>query len=560
MRHRQNGSGIALPMALFIVMVLFALITMTVVLVNQNIQFTRYSHLKTRAQYIAQAAVNQALKAMSDNSSWEPSHTGEASAYSEDTASDERLKAWIIPHPTKPDLLYVHGQGIINPGSSHAVIQNYETVVRKAASNSGIVYACSNLNGADMIYYRQQGGDWKTLPPAPKMYYNENFTLQQTTPSGLGDFADNMKCLCGDSQGNLYALSDRSGGTAIYKYSLSSNKWTAVKPPSQYQYNLFGIVTQSSAPVKSLSDLATDGKDTLYAVHHSLLGTDTLYRCDLTTGKWEVLPPTRKAYYQNDGQLTIEDIIGGDLKDITADKSGNLYGRYSALTLEAGFEVGVSNTVYKYSAQDRKWHVLPSVPVSYYTIANGAVSLFTDPSQKTGRIKSLAVSRDGTLYGRYAREGVDTLYRFTSSGDTEQGGVLNGLWSTLPPPSKVLYDFLNTPPTYYSDGTEEEPPNPDFDKTAIDVNGTLYMRYHKKGETDTIYSYQEGKESAFEELPAIPVSRYEWDSTSDPPQCKAVSKNDSAGNPCTENNIDDLAAGGSTAEGGGYTYVVVSHY
>jgi hypothetical protein len=541
--------GIALPTSMFIVMLLFALITVTVTVVNQNIQFTKYSHLKTRAYFLAKAAVNLAMKNMTSDSTWESSHTGEAQAYREIVGDRECILAWTEAHPSKADFIYVCGKGILDPGSPHPLVQRFEMVVRKKPRISGFVYMRRNLAGPDVLYTLNADGTWAQLPPAPRKYYNNDFTFVEVTPSGTSDYAGTLKYLVGDRAGNCYALWPRDGPDTIYKYSKADGEWKAMKPPRKQYYNGSGTLIEDTEPVPNISDLATDGKSTLFA-RYSRDGIDTLYRCNLDTEGWDVLPPAPRRYYTSSGTLEAPGGYAGNLVDLASDSKGNLYSRYSRDGID---------TIYRYDNSAGAWQWLPAVPRKYYRYVSGQVELFEPPGQLAGAVQCLSASYDGTLYGRYARDGIDTIYRFSPNGSAG-GGVLDGRWTTVPPPAKVFYDNLGNLHGTLDDGADNDPvPDANFDRSAMDGSDKLYLRYPKFGYPDTIITLVDGSTPGYDCLPPVPAYRYSWNTAVSPGRLELVPKL-SGGNPVYEAAADELGGGGIPDPVGGFTYVVTSNF
>jgi hypothetical protein len=530
-------------------MLLYALITVTVTVVNQNIQFTKYSHLKTRAYFLAKAAVNMALKNMTGDATWESSHAGESQAYREDVGDKERILAWVDSHPSKAGFIYVCGKGILDPDSPHPLVQHFEMVVKKKPRVSGFIYVRRNLAGPDMLYCLNADGTWAQLPPAPKKYYNSDFSLVEVTPAGADDYASKFRFICGDTAGNCYALWPRDGGDSIYKYSKTDGQWSLIKPPTKQYYNGAGVLIEETGPVPNIADLATDGKKTLFA-RYSRDGVDTLYRCDLETENWDVLPRAPKRYYTTAGSLVAPSGYAGNLVDLASDGSGNLYSRYS--------RDGV-DTIYRYDSTLADWQWLPAVPKKYYRYVSGEVNLFEPEGQVAGCVQCLSATSDGTLYGRYARDGVDTIYRFSPSGSTN-GGVLDGQWTTIAPPPKVFYDNLGNLHGTLDAGEENDPvPDANFDRSALDGNDKLYLRYPKTGYPDTIITLVDSSTPGYDCLTPIPAYRYNWNNTVSPGRLDLVPKT-SGGNPVYEAVADEIGGGGIPDPAGGYTYVVVSSY
>ncbi|MDQ7821206.1 MAG: hypothetical protein RDV48_00290 [Candidatus Eremiobacteraeota bacterium] len=566
LRQKSRDHGIAIPTALFVVMAIFFLVTATITLVNQNINFTRYTHLKTRAYFLAKGAANRFYKDLAETPSYESAHTGFANAATEQPSPDEQLLAWIEPHPTLSNILYIHGRGVMSPGSPQAISQDYELIVNREINCDSITFAVRSLSGPDIIYYKQGSSDWVALDPFVKKMYDNNFTYEEATGARSGDYASNMRFACGDNKGNLYAVWGRSGPDTIYRYNFTTTPPTcdAIKPPSLVTYNSLGEKKVYDRPVDSIDDMITDGKKNLY-LRDSRSGVDTIYRLDLNSiesnpadASWSVLPPALIKYYDYYGALHWGTTYAGNLTDIAASESGGLYARYA----RDGIDTLYRYKEYQVGAETKgQWEVLDKVPYKYYRYESGKLNLYEPPRTYVGNVSCLSCSADGTLYGRYAREGVDTIYRFSGTRDPGYGNwrkVVKGTWDTIEPPTQDFYASLTLPPGEFDDGIDTDPdppPRNNVGRTAIDGEGKLSMKFYGDGGPDAVIRLLDDQKFTYEKFNPIPVTRFKW-------EAGAYKKEERYGatGRLYEKKINDLGAGGVPRNTVQYRYVHKSDY
>ncbi|MDQ7823494.1 MAG: hypothetical protein RDV48_11915 [Candidatus Eremiobacteraeota bacterium] len=548
----KPSRGLILMTAIFLVLIIFALVVVTVSMVRQNILFTRYSHFKTRAYCLAKGAVNLALKEMvSDTgSSWDTDHlvssslsswpvnNPPSSVYQRDEGAD-RIQAWIT-QSTVPGILYIHGRGIVNYASPQRVWQDYVAVVKKDTTMP-VVYATRNVAGADPVYYREGGGVWKLVEDVPlRVYWKNNFTKEiknesaKPTDSNYNyKIAPRIRDLCADNKGNLYGVWPKIGPDALYRYN-PSRGWESIKPPSQVYYNSKGEPTcKETKPVQWLGDLATDGEKYLYA-RWNKGGPDTIYRLDLEklndpeNPTWENLPPAPNSHYLNrvneNGRPILKepDNFACNLSNLCVDKNGNLYARYNREGIDTvyrfpnGFKEVPQGASPPQVGIDKDWQCLPAAPKEYYRYKNDNPDepfvKYTPPDRYAGNIQALSVTPEGTLYGRYNIAGPDTLYCFEAGQKTEEE-IYNTEWSTIEP---VKFDYYqeNWEEIDEDDGDDtednevpEEPEDLDNDRnglnahlnfkaTSTDSDGLLYLLSSVAYRPDSIRTFNGSSYSA----------------------------------------------------------------
>lgn len=482
--------GVAIPTALFIVLVLFSLITITVFTVNQNVRFTYRSHYKTQAYFLAKAADNKAIYLLSTDPGWEAAHTGQTNAYEEDFGNGMRFRVWLEQHPLYANLYFLRGEGLINANSAAEINESYDLVVKKEPEVYGTYFARKSIPGyPDVVYYRNQASDWTPIPPVPRMRYDSSFALTIATPTGIGSYATNMTSGVGDQKGNFYGVWRLDGIDTLYKYSVTDDKWISIYPPAKQWYDSSGVLQSADGPCPNFHEIATDGTKYLYA-RFGREGIDTIYRCNLETAtdssaEWSVLPAAPRRHYDATGALVDDGGIAGNLCDLDADGQGNLICRNSRDGID---------TIYRYSESTGQWGNVPPVPKRYYTYQDGA------PVEHAGagyiELTKLSLSKDGILYGRWSRDNIDTIYRFPAR-DNENG------WGTIPPSPYEIYNRLGD--LVY----KPESCLYNFDRSAVNGNGVLALRYPGPS-PDAIITIKDVMTPSYETLPPVPRVRYGW--------------------------------------------------
>ena len=601
--------------AIFLVLVIFALVVAIVSMVNQNISFTKYSHMKTRAHYLAKGAANLALKAMVEDpdSLWDVKYAKDKPPY-EVIDDRDKMQAWTTVSAASSDLLFLHGRGIVNYASPGRIIQDYVVVVKKAPTLP-VAYARKNAWGPDAIYRSEGGGQWEHIEEVPpRIYWNNSFVkkdmtndVDMTKSGSVYKMACNLRSMCADNKGNLYGIWIRSGPDTLYRYN-KNDGWTAIKPPMKVMYNNKGEKTEKPAnPVPWLTDLTTDGENYLYA-RFSKGGPDTIYRldlkdCDPENPTWKVLPPAPCRYYVNapDAPLKEPDGYASNLQSLCADKSGNLYARYNRYGIDTIYRFPnggrpsseVSDTTWK----PDDWQWLPAVPRVYYKLEGGQYveydQQYNDAQgggpKYAGNLQNLSVTSDGTVYGRFYHNGVDTLYRLPvgSKSPEDITKMTTSDWQTVKPGAVSFYvsNYSDETEGEDEDDTEEDTQEPDdltleqkkanahFRETDMDSDNTLYMRFPISYHPDSIMTFADKsfKPSGEQKYNLMkPVTAYRFKFLHDPTYPLDKTKKKFQWVPlerkvdgkivkCREVLLNEVAAGGVTSSTGKSVYVVVSN-
>ncbi|MBI3926121.1 MAG: hypothetical protein HY319_11310 [Armatimonadetes bacterium] len=601
----------AIPTALFLVLVLFGLITAIQLQSTQNLKVTRQGHGRTQALFLARAVADFSLQRLQTQGGFydqvfekELELSPEALPSLGEIPAGAELTVTLAPSPTDPDLLYLTGL-VSLPGIK---AQEFTRVlVRRAVT--GNVFAKRGGDIGITIFIRpadtSEAGpaQWTMLPPLPNRFYAKTgagMVLQDKTLDGNpdNDFAAAQKVvgLAGDSKGNLYAIYKRDGPDTVFKLDttaepLTPDDWKPLPPvPDQY-YKADGTLmvdtyadqnTALDSPVDPevplegedppevsaeaadrLKELATDGEDRLFArFARKDEAIDTLYMLDQDTtrnpgGKWVVLPPTPKSHYAMVGgtiKLTTpwttppSTGLAFNLKDLAADGNGNLFARFPRDDID---------TIYKFEpGSDFKdpdnWKVMPEIPRLYYErVKDGGVpdlKPFSVNGKYAQNLKGLSVNSRGELFAVYNREGVDTLFGFHSGA----------IATKVNPP-----DPLQVPGSW----KELEPVTRNFLKNAttgqevddstsgasslrnsvIDGDDNLYVYWRRDG-IDSVFRYDTLAQNGYELLPPMPNKWWRRKG----PEPILVDKSGAGGNKGVVKNVQELAAGGKPGGSGGY--------
>ena len=110
MSRRRNNHGLAILTALFVVLTLYVLVTITVAQAQVNLHVTRQAHLKVQAHFLSQAAVQLCLKNLNDIPGYQQAHLGEVNADHPDLG-EGKVTVWLEPldplDPANPNLKVV---------------------------------------------------------------------------------------------------------------------------------------------------------------------------------------------------------------------------------------------------------------------------------------------------------------------------------------------------------------------------------------------------------------------------------------------------------------------
>ncbi|MGE0489298.1 MAG: hypothetical protein AB7S38_08805 [Vulcanimicrobiota bacterium] len=236
------------------------------------------------------------------------------------------------------------------------------------------------------------------------------------------------------SQDQIFDLLDPEAATWFAGQPPSSVQWTTLEKPPTAWYDRHGdLQVLADRPCRTFG-LDADDSGNLYA---RLMGpTQLLARRDAQTGNWDFLPqPPPKAYQKNAaGEFEVVDIDLPPqvLSPPTVDGDGNLF----CLWQPPGRE-RLPDTIFKFVPEGRvvnrtvqgQWKVLPPAPLKVYDLSGNLHSL---PDELARDFQALEVDSQGRLLVKYNVPnyfglglGVDTVYRYdTHSGKAQMTDIL----------------------------------------------------------------------------------------------------------------------------------------
>lgn len=510
----------AIPIALFIVLLLFVLGTVAAQQASVNLRLTQREAEETRWLQAARAVSSKAILLLNQDEAFE-SYT-EATPYTEEE-DGLKLEAWATVDPDNPRLFHVHGLAYGEGQRGQA--RSFERVVRKRPDVKGITYAQSPVLGAnnpDSIFYRTgDEPDWQLIPPAPLQYYSSDGTLHQVP----GEFCNSLFFLSADNHGNLFAVSyaflegddpltnlvrglvegDMAaqdgaghiyalagmaeaagagpiwdaivGRSTILKFNVDSAKWEALPPIPKMDYDASGnIVRPGGFQAPGLLATMHASDDHLH-VACMRQGGDMLLQYDFTSHSWDALPPPPSQHYNDAGELVDAPGLPKVLFNLTGDQDAEVYAQWG--------EPDGRDVLYRKT--DTGWDPLPPVPRQYYT-ESGLVEE-DGYSPHTGHAEA---NIDSGLHAVYwaSREhpgAADTLFRME-----------DGEWRPIPPAQAAHYDASGR-------ATPSGGINTRIDSLGIDAQGRRLIKSLDPTAPDTQYSLDRD----YEPLPPLPRQRYD---------------------------------------------------
>lgn len=545
--------GVVIPTAMFLVLVLFGLITAIHLSVQQNYLVTRHSHGQTRARYLAKAAVAAMVAVLNADASVERLHEGEQNAKIVRTGDESELKSWVVPADV-PDVLHVVGVGTTRDGYA----ERTEAVVRRSSAQ-GVLFVRLKANDRAITFYYTDGSPtgpgaaWTIVNPIPIELTDANGRVVNLRESrdDTADFVGKVRSSAADQQGNLYAAVARDKGDRVVRYNIKTQAWELLPDIPAQAYDRNGQMEVAVSTPAELSMLASDGQNRLYTVRPRD-GADTVLMLDQnpTDGskpRWRPLPVVMISGETNE--------VMGAMQDLAADSRGRLYARIPGRA---------EDTIVQYVPTDDYasgvWRSLLS-PRKYCAVdkRSGTLEDIYFEKQVPADLSYLSVSPQGDLYAVYTQDGLDTVFRrrsSASSGDAD--------WKLLSPPERVYYDL---------DGSvqREEGLVQRLRQSAVDANGRLYVRWDRKSrnkKVDSVFLYASPREAVLPNksslretpelslLPALERKRWESNGVGSPPAPTLhIGDEDKV-----VREVPDLIGGGRPNESGAPVYELVGSY
>lgn len=451
--------GVAIPTALFMVMVSLFLATLVTVKAREDMRLTGFQTRQVQEYYLARAAAEDALARLRNSPGLVASH-GPGNPF-HDVHNGYVMEGWSENHPTSSRVLLIHGKAYREGHEEQA--EHFTISVTRDPLWDGLIW----VRAGDEIWVLK-GNSWARVPNPPLSY---NYVL--TVPGNLlsdpptvtfeqyngpaGTVAD-LTNFTGDISGNLYAqylppADARPPGTPVN---------ATVEPlPTLLTYNVTGGGWQLSelpAGGGATTGLMAASAENLYTVV-SGPGGDQL-QVKTPSGDWTTvaLPPGVPA------GAAITSLTAGGRWDVSGptSESNQVY---------AQFEGSGYNGLYKLTSggwQSVSW---PS-QMSFSSSGTFQTSGASQP------LDEIVAAPNGDLYGVWKRpDGPDTLYSLSDDG-----------WSPLPPMKNYTYEDGEAVATegYVSD----------LDNLEVDFRGHLLSQ--SGGANSLIY------DGSAEPIPPIP--------------------------------------------------------
>jgi len=508
MRIPTRRRGVALITALFVVMLVTTLVTLTVSDARRSLEVTQYASFRTQAYFQARSGVERGLKGLNENASWETTYSNEAVALKSEGTDGITTWTWCEPGPDS-EHLYLRARARVNQCEALAC----ELITRRHPVD-GISIVLWEPSGLDTIYTKKNSASsWDPLGPPPKTYWNKDANGQWLVPvtstyaDGKPEYVANLRNTVGDAYGNLFATWARDNNPdMVYRLDGQTRKWSLLPGVPKTVWN--GAQFEDTGDlVGSLEHLACNGEKLLYALNEQD-GLDAITVMDVSssTPAWKNLPPAPKRYFDGGSQQWVEPAgkYAKSFAEISVDKGGHVYGKL-------GID-GEPDSIYRFVPNDAQnpeqgtWQNLPPIPQGQWHLGPDGEAIWEDEHKFVGGAKQLTVSSDGRLVVRQSRDGVDTLYTFTPGEGSGPDFVQKGSWEPIKPAPRVYYD-----------GNLQRQVAPgfagDFKRHATDHQGRLLTSWERDG-YDTYFQY-DFETRTWTDQPPIPRVRHDVDANHD---------------------------------------------
>ncbi len=526
----KNRRGVAIPTALFIVLLLFGLVTAIQLLTTENLRVTRYGHAKTRASYRARSTADKILFALryegppannpvkddflkADDT---PLPVSQLLATLKTCGPDNQIKVKLddsfgraylrtSPDPETPGLLLLTATGRDNEQSQQTVV-----AIEERPKIEGLLFARIGeglaAQASTYYWYGPSTNTWTKTRPVPHTYYQKKAGPSDEVElksgeavSGNRKFARDVRYPAADDEGHLFAVMRRTGSKQIdtvVRYDVATDEWKLLHCVPRHCYKQDDAETASlitpAAPPR-LKEMASNGSDVLYVRNIRADRPDTIFAVDPRganpqVNDWTTLPAARKFVYDRLGKRELKNGFVQNLTDMGADKAGNLYARWPRESID---------TIYRYDRASGTWGTVAPPPRRrwvlrridgrrQYELVNVTRGDGTELAAQNMRY--LQVSRKtGKLYAIFNREGIDTIYEGTITRNVGQP-------IASPDAFKVAWNVLSPAPRqFYRQNGEELEENdpllvPNVRQSTLDSDGNLYLRWSREG-VDSLFGY-----------------------------------------------------------------------
>lgn len=483
--------GVVIPTAMFLVLVLFALITAIHMSVQRSFQVTKHGHGQTRARYLARAAVQSMVAALNADASVETAHKGEQNAKVVPAPDGSALKAWVVADEAS-DVLHVVGTSTTPDGYSDRA----QAVVRRYKSK-GLLYVRLKPNDHAVTFFWKDGAQpnhvaetgnanpsaWAMINPIPTRLADDADQIVDLRENrdDNGDFVSKVRGTAADHQGRLYVAVARDKGDRVVRYEGTTKQWTLLPDLPVEAYGENGNLQPRKGPAR-LELMASDGNNLLYTVR-SVDDVDTVLAFDHSSQTWRHLPAVRE---NDDGEAR------GNLQDLAADGRGHVYARkpqqgkedllleFTPSDTDTSSPTEIKGTWR--SVRSPRTHFTKSADENSSGSDDGVTAYFTLGTPPN--LDYLSASPQGDLYAVYSKDGLDTLFR--SPAPKVERRDSRRTWSMLAPPTRSYHDLSGE--RVDDDGLALR-----LRHTAFDARSQLYVRWDRNEEKkrpDALFVYE----------------------------------------------------------------------
>ncbi|MGE0495484.1 MAG: hypothetical protein AB7S38_40135 [Vulcanimicrobiota bacterium] len=303
--------AVAVPTALLVVMLLFALATVMHQQAAVNIRLGQHGERHFKARLLAESATALALDRLNQDPAVEARLLAGFELLEE--APEGRLEARLQP-TSNPEVMLLTGRGSL-PSRTLESASVFTTIRRQ--NNDDHLFALDNDNRT--LHYlppgwSDSGAGWQTLPAPPSVSYDDLTTLSTDGHSG------HTESMAADLAGRLYVGLRGDHSASVMRFAEDS--WTVLPALPDYNLDPHGRIQFDDKPLRHVEQLALDGEVLFVSSGRAVLFGQGL-TADSDWQSWKLLPPLP---YFDDDEADL-DHLQKHFEDLTADAEGNLYVR-----------------------------------------------------------------------------------------------------------------------------------------------------------------------------------------------------------------------------------------
>lgn len=464
----SKRKGVAVPTALLVVMLLFALGTVVHRQTTLSMRVGKHSEERLQARLMAQSAAALALERLNQDPAFEQQLLEGFQVLEE--SGRRRLEARLEASAT-PGVLLLSGRGSFQGRGRHTH-EVFTTVRRQDADDH--LFALDRDNRT--LYHLPSGWSssaspsWDTLPAPPTVSYA---ALDQLVNDGR---EGRTQALTADRRGHLYLGQKGRESALVLRYSTDGRDWTPLPALPDYSLDDRGQISFDGEPLRKIEQIATNGDGVLFVSSNRAV----MFLADESATDWQswkLLPPLPE-FDEMEPDL---DDLQKHFHDLVSDGQDHLYVRRH-------------KRVYRLDSrrylQDHPQGVNPSGTADPAQVAYWEA--LEMPLGSDGRpldVRGLSATREGSLYlfeKLHHDSDVDRYYSY----DPEQNS-----WSSREIPRIEYVDSQNGQPVS-APGYRNH--HYRVDELAVSGSGSFYLR-RKKSRTP-LFEFRQGSYRTLPEL------------------------------------------------------------